>query len=176
MEIIIQDELSKADLFIAILSSNYLASPYCMQESGIAIFRKIKTIIPFAIDATVSPGFMNNVQSTRVDPKKFNERNIVPAIFKADQKRAIDTMIKAVQRSGSFRGAEYNFETLNPFLRYASNEQIVRLLIASSDNGQICHAGLCHSADSPPLIASHGHLMPPDKLKALNDVVQSYKR
>src|ERR1700736_1359611 len=51
----ILDELSKADLFIAVLSANYLASSYCMQESGISVFRNIKTIIPFAIDTTVSP-------------------------------------------------------------------------------------------------------------------------
>jgi hypothetical protein len=53
---------------------------------------------------------------------------------------------------------------------------VVRLLVASTDNEQICHAGLCHMTYLPPLIASHGHLMPPDKLKALNKVVDSYKR
>jgi len=112
----ILEELSKADLFIAVLSSNYLASSYCMQGSGIAVFRNIKLIVPFSIDETVSPGFMNNVQSTRVDPKNFNERNIVPVIFRANPGRAIDTMIENVKQSRSFRGAEYNFETLNPFL------------------------------------------------------------
>jgi hypothetical protein len=147
-----------------------------MQESGIAVFRNIKTIIPFSIDATVSPGFVNNVQSTRVDPTKFNERNITPAIFRIDPNRAIDAMIEKVKQSRSFRGAEYNFETLNPFLRYANGEQVVRLLVASTDNDQVCHAGLCHMTHLPPLIASHGHLMPPAKLGTLNKIVESYKR
>lgn len=48
---VILDEISKADIFVAILSEHYLRSQYCMQESGIAIFRNARmTIIPLSTD------------------------------------------------------------------------------------------------------------------------------
>jgi hypothetical protein len=55
-------QLKIADVLIAILSTNYLTSAWCVQESGIAAFRGI-TIIPLSIDGTIPPGFLDNFRA-----------------------------------------------------------------------------------------------------------------
>ena len=59
----ILEELTKADIFICILSKNFLQSFWCLQESGIAAFRSDLTVIPISIDGTIPVGFIGNIQS-----------------------------------------------------------------------------------------------------------------
>lgn len=60
--IAILKEIRKAEIFIPILSAQYFESVWCVQESGIAAFRKM-AIIPLAIDATKPKGFFGHIQS-----------------------------------------------------------------------------------------------------------------
>jgi hypothetical protein len=171
----ILQELRQADLFVAVLSANYLASAYCMQESGIAVSRKKMIIAPLSLDGTIPPGFMNHIQSIAVSPTTFTTGHIWPSIFKCNKRHAFAQMIKRVGSSGSFRGAEHNFQILRPYLPQANRQEIVDLLVAAADNDQVCHAGLCHSEYLPPLIASHGQFMPAEKRVKLEKVIAGYK-
>ncbi len=58
-------ELTVCDIFICILSQAYLASPWCVQESGISAIRDGMTIIPLSLDGTIPPGFISNIQATK---------------------------------------------------------------------------------------------------------------
>src|SRR5665213_3136953 len=63
------EELARAELFVAVLSTHYLTSPYCLQESGVAIARGAGvTIAPLSIDGTIPPRFMGHIQASRLDP------------------------------------------------------------------------------------------------------------
>lgn len=123
---VILDEISQADIFIAILSENYFRSPYCVQESGIAIFRMPgMTIIPVSTDGSVSPGFMAHIQSKRIDPNNVTHTELFDGIVKHDCKFAIDCMINRLRLSRNYGNAEANFQLLLPYLDRATNEQIV---------------------------------------------------
>jgi hypothetical protein len=72
-------ELEVADLFVPILSAHYYGSVWCMQESGIAAFRRM-TIIPLSIDGALPPGFLAHIQSTKIDPVAPEIRDLLPGL------------------------------------------------------------------------------------------------
>jgi TIR domain len=157
---VILDEISKADIFIPILSENYLKSPYCMQESGIAIFRMAGiTVIPLSTDGSVSPGFMTHVQSKRIDPNNVSHSALFAGIAQYNCNFAIDRMINRLALSRNYASAEANFKLLFPYLGGATDEQIVEILEAAASNNQIADAGLCAREYLPPLFTTHGHLL-----------------
>ncbi len=80
----ILQEISVCDIFLCILSQAYLASPWCVQESGISAVRGGMTIIPLSIDGTIPPGFIGNIQSTRVDPNTLWLNDLIPGLAKHD--------------------------------------------------------------------------------------------
>jgi len=112
--------LDKADLFIAILSARYLESPYCLQESGIAVFAG-KPIIPLAIDRTTPPGFMAHIQSRNIQPKALDGQMLLASIAEFDRPTLIDCLIERFNESGSYAEAAENFERLEPYLKNADD-------------------------------------------------------
>jgi hypothetical protein len=174
---VIFDEISKADIFITILSENYFTSPYCMQESGIAIFRMTgMTIIPLSIDGSVSPGFMAHIQSKKIDPNNVSHAVLFAGIVKYDCKFAIDCMINRLGVSRSSRSAEANFQLLLPYLDRATNEQVVDILEAAASNEQIANAGLCAQEYLPPLLETHGHLLAEEDRGELQRTLSRYAK
>ncbi len=172
----ILNSIRKADLFVAILSANYCASQFCVQESGIAAFRKSMTIIPLSIDGTIPPGFISHVQSIKIDPLWPTSADILPGIFKHDVRQGFASWIESLRRVNDYRSAERLFESGQPFLSRAQASEIVNVLVAATENGQVCHASLCWKEYLPPLITTHGHLMPVEKLAELTRVIDSYTR
>jgi TIR domain len=168
-------ELEVADLAVLILSKNYFGSIWCKQESGIAAFRKI-TIIPLSTDGTVPEGFIGHIQSTKIDPEAPKFIDLLPGLAKHDVKSLIDALIKIIAQSGSFRGAEANFQLLLPYIDKASREQVVTLLNESTANDQICHAGLCATTYLPPLFKSHGQFMEEGTRNELAGVLKQYEK
>jgi hypothetical protein len=168
-------ELAKADLFVALLSKSYFQSIWCTQESGIAAFKKKMLIVPFSLDGTVPQGFMGHIQSTKIDPANPLPTDILPGIAKRNLAFVIDMLTTEISKSGSFRGAEWDFQQILPYLPKATNDQIVRLLTVSADNGQVCHAQLCASRYLPPLLASHGDLLDAATREKLTKCVEAYK-
>ncbi len=169
----ILDEIEKVDLFIAILSADYYKSPWCVQESGIAAFRGL-CIIPLSIDGSIPQGFIAHIQSTKVDADNIEVESLFPALAKKDVGFVIDTAIDIIKRSSSFRGAEANFSTILPYINKATDEQLVRLLKVSAENGQILHASLCAANYLPPLLKTHGHLLDPDTRANMEGVLARY--
>jgi hypothetical protein len=168
-------EVGAADLFVPILSANYFNSTWCVQESGIAAFRGV-TIIPLSTDGTVSQGLIAHIQSIRIDPNAPKYTDLLPGIAKHDVAFVIDQLIAKVGDSRSFRSAESNFELILPYLGRTTRDQMVRLLNASTENGQVCHASLCATRYLPPLVASHGKFMDKDKLVELEGVLAQYNK
>src|SRR5262245_28790812 len=74
-------KIRKTNIFIPILSQNYYQSPWCVQESGIAVFRKM-TIIPLSIDNSIPLGFLQQFQSTKIDPTDPRVAVLCPGIAK----------------------------------------------------------------------------------------------
>jgi hypothetical protein len=174
---VILAEISKADIFIAILSENYLKSPYCMQESGIAIFRMAGiTVIPLSTDGSVSPGLMTHIQSKRIDPNNVSHSTLFAGIAQYNCNFAIDRMINRLALSRNYASAEANFKLLFPYLGGATDEQIVEILEAAASNNQIADAGLCAREYLPPMFTTHGHLLAKEDRGKLQSTVRRWAK
>ena len=170
----ILEEIGKVDLFIALLSDNYSASAWCIQESGIAAFREGVTIIPLSLDGAIPPGFIGHIQSTKVEPGAITLANLLPGLGKKDVSFVIDVVTKIIEKSGSYRGAEADFVLILPFIGKASNDEIVRLLNVSASNGQVLHASKVAREFLPPIMARHGHLLDADVREKIEGVLERY--
>jgi hypothetical protein len=166
-------KIGAADLFVPLLSARYYESIWCVQELGIAAFRNM-TVIPLSLDGSVPKGFMAHIQSTRVDPANILFENLVPGIAKHDMQFAIGALLNNLRHSRSFRQAEYNFELVNPYLIHFTNNNMRDLLTISTENDQICNAGLCVKTFLPPLVKGYGKYLKPDIRKRLKDTLARY--
>jgi hypothetical protein len=169
----ILEEVGEVDLFIPILSANYYSSKWCVQESGIAAFRRL-TIIPLSIDGTIPEGFIAHVQSTKVEPGKVTLGSIFPGLAKKDSAFVIDSILQIIKKSGSYRGAEANFQMILPYVGKATDEQMRYLLQISLANGQVLHASQVAREFLPPIMKSHGHLLDPETREEIECVLAQY--
>jgi len=168
-------QLGLADLFVPILSKKYYGSIWCKQESGIAAFRDI-TIIPLSIDGSIPEGFLGHIQSTRVSNDEPTFKNLFPGLAKQDISFLIEAITKIISSSGNYRTAESNFELILPYVDRATDAQMTELLKVSTQNNQVCNAGLCAQTYLPPLLASHGHLLDAATKKELIETLNRYRR
>jgi hypothetical protein len=168
-------ELHKTDIFVPIISANYYQSVWCVQDSGIAAFRGM-TIIPLSIDNTVPQGFLNNIQSTRIDGANPSRTALFPGLEKHNVEDLIDLLIALIGDSTSWRNAEANFQLILPYLDRATKKQVVQLLTVSAENGEVCNAADCAQKYLPPLVKSHGRFMKRKTRAYLSDTLKRYVR
>lgn len=170
----ILEEIRKVDIFICLLSKNYLRSSWCAQESGIAAFRKDLPIIPLSLDGTKPRGFIAHIQSVKVDRNSITMDKLIPAFLKHDFLKGIDLLIEQVRNAGSYRDAEEKFQQLLPHISKITKEQIKLLLKYSADNNQVHHAQLCAGKYIPPLLKSHGRFLDRNSRTLLKRVCALY--
>ena len=155
----ILEEIRKVDLFVCLLSRQYLKSAWCLQESGIAVFRGAVPIVPLSLDGTTPPGFMSHLQSMKVAPEEISLDTLLPAFLKHDFPLAISLLIDKLRRAGSFRRAEEEFARILPYVPKMDDRQVKSLMECAAGNNQIHHASLCAREYIPALLKSHGYLL-----------------
>lgn len=170
----ILEKIGKANIFICLLSKNYLQSPWCVQESGIAAFRTGMTVVPLSLDGTNPTGFVANFQAVRVQPDKITLRDLLPAFFKLDFDTGVELTTELIGRSGNYRTAEQNFQLILPHISKMSRTQIKSLLQRAADNDQVHHASLCANQYLPPLLKSHGRFLAPKTRSFLKEICARY--
>lgn len=170
----ILDEIRKADVFVCLLSKHYLASAWCVQESGIAAVRNEMTVIPLSLDGITPPGFLAHIQAVRVAPSSLTIRDLVPGFVKHDFGKGIDLIIDLIGGSGSFRGAEANFQLILPFIEGLTDRQGKELLERAVANNQVHHAGLCARDYIPRLLNRYGHLLESEHREFLSGICAQY--
>jgi hypothetical protein len=166
-------EISSASIFICLLSQNYLLSPWCLQEAGMAILRGI-TIIPLSIDGTIPMAFMSKYQATRINIERPMIRDLMPGLLKYNKFDGLNIMIELLGASGSFRTAEANFELLLPYINDLTEIQVKELFKRIRENGQVHHAALCASQYIPQLLRQYGSLISKDDFNFLKEVCAQY--
>jgi hypothetical protein len=167
-------ELEKTELFICLLSKNYLKSPWCVQESGIAVFRSGLLVVPLSLDGTIPMGFLGDIQSKKVQSEKIELTDVAPALLKAKTGKGLSTLIEIIGASYNYRGAESHFLVISPVLHELSPAQGKRLLELSYSNDQIHNAGLCARVYVPQALKLFGHLIPPDQRDFLVSTCKRY--
>lgn len=163
--------LSDTDVFIAVLSAEYIKSHYCLQESGIAIFRKRDlTVIPLSKDGTLPPGFMNRVQSKIIDPDDISEEVIFSGIAKHNLNYVVSNLTEALGNSGTYATAEDRFARLEPFLKGLPPKLAVEIFRVSDENSQVWFA----RANRPILrqmLKDYGAVAPEELVQSLTKKV-----
>ena len=170
----ILEEIGKASIFLSLWSKDYYKSWWCIQESGIASFRKEMTIIPLSIDGSIPQGFASNVQATKIEPETIGVTDILPGLVKANSDFGINLILSIIKKSYSFRQAEENFLIILPFVEQLTLAQGKKLLEISVSNDQILHASLCASKYLPPLYKKYSHLLTEEENSELRRVLENY--
>ncbi len=101
-------ELESADVFVALLSSNFKRSDWCSQELGIARIRRVK-IVPFSLDGTIPFGFIRHLQCGWADGQgRISLNDLVKPFIDGFPNRMISSIIEELGpgRASSFRDAE----------------------------------------------------------------------
>ncbi len=171
----ILSEIKESEIFVCVLSENYLASPWCIQESGIAANRGM-TVVPLTVDRTTPPGFLSQYQGRRIDPTTVSIRDLAPGLVQHDGQKGINLIIDLIKDSRSYRTAEANFQLVMPYVDDLNESQGRSLLLASHSNDQVHNAGLCVQDYLPEVIGRYGHLVDPVKRDFLEERCRYYAR
>ena len=169
----ILEEMSKASIFVCLLSKNYLFSPWCLQETGMAVLKNI-IIVPLSLDGTIPTGFIGKYQATTINPERPMIRDLMPALLKYNKFDGLNIIIELIGASGSFRVAEANFELLLPYINDLTETQVKDLFEKIRLNGQIHHASLCANQYIPQLLRKYGTLIPKEDFDYLKDICAQY--
>ncbi|MBI4547090.1 MAG: toll/interleukin-1 receptor domain-containing protein [Ignavibacteriae bacterium] len=167
-------EIGKADIFVCILSNSYLKSHWCIQESGIAAFRKDITVIPLSIDGTVPQAFLGNIQSAKINPDTLGIKDLIPGFLRRDITKGLSILVKVIGSSGNYRGAEENFALIIPYLDKLTQSQGKSLLEASIKNSQVHDAGRCANEYIPQVLKLFGHTLDPQDRQFLEKTCRRY--
>lgn len=163
---VILNELEKSNLFVALLSKEYEKSSWCVQESGIAAFRKM-TLVFLSLDGTIPKGFVGKTQSAKIREESLSIQDLIPGIIQCDFKFGTNLIVDLIAKSRSFRQAEKNFELILPYVDRLKKSQIKDLLKRSSNNRQVYDAGLCKKRYIPILLKDYSYLIPKKTLAIL---------
>lgn len=160
-------ELRANGLFICLLSRNYLSSVWCIQESGVAAFRRGVVVVPLSLDGTLAPGFLANVHTIPFDPESIQLSDLGAAIVRLDFKVGIDFLIEELRGSRDFRAGEANMRALLPLVPKMDDIQIASVLSVSANTYRVISANLCVRDYLPHLVQNYGHLASPETLSTL---------
>ena len=160
-------ELRSSNIFICLLSQNYQNSIWCMQESGIAAYRKGLVVVPLTLDETMPPGFLSSFQTIRFDPEDVQLFPLGAAMLKADFPAGVEFLLNELRTSKGFRAGESNLKAILPHVPAMDDMQRAKLLMIAAHTHYVISANLCVSDYLPPLVRSYGHLVSPETLEML---------
>jgi hypothetical protein len=169
----ILEELRKCEIFVPLLSSNFLASKWAPQEAGFIISRPEVAIAPLSIDGTTPFGFLSHFQSRRIPAEGITIELLVAPLARLFPRKILPGMIQIAGDAGSFRYAEATMRPLVPLFPLFTPDEAQALAEASVENGQIWSAALCRSEYLPELIRTQGPNIKAKTLRALKYQVKN---
>lgn len=167
-------ELRRCELFIPLLSSNFLTSKWAPQEVGFIVSRHKVAIAPISLDGTTPFGFISHVQSGKI-PKGGSvtlELLVDPLVGRIPRK-ILPGLIRIASKAGSFRYAESRMAPLVPYFRKLRPEEAQALVEASVRNGQIWSAVLCRTEYLPEFVRHQAKNIAPKTLRALKYQIEN---
>lgn len=163
----IVSQIKGCDLFVALLTSNYKASPWCDQECGIAYANR-KPMLPVAIEL-MPYGFLERFQAMfwdATDTRK-NRTNLIETVLRR-LPIPTESIVTGFVTSDTFAEAAMAFGL--PLRRPdLTKEQIRRVAAAWFTNSQIRGSGVARKM-LPQFYERHGDKLP----VALRDRLESY--
>lgn len=166
-------ELKCCDLFVPLLSENFLASKWAPQEVGFIISRPKVTIAPISLDGTTPFGFISHVQSRRIGKDGITLELLVDPLAERMPRKILPGLIRIASDAGSFRYAEARMAPLVPYFRRLRPDQAQALAEASVRNGQIWSAKLCRTEYLPEFVRHQAKNIASKTLRALKYQIQN---
>ena len=160
-------ELRRCDLFVPILSTNFLLSKWASQEVGFIVSRPKVTIAPLSIDGTTPYGFISHVQSSRIPDEGISIDLLVIPLARKMPRKILPSLIDLASRASSFRSAESLIAPLTPLFPLFTPQEAQALAQGAVKNGQIWSASLCREKYLPEFIRIHNANISHDTLEAL---------
>jgi hypothetical protein len=161
------EELKRCDLFVPLLSKNFLGSKWAPQEVGFIISRPQVAIAPISLDGTTPFGFISHVQSRKIAKEGITLELLVDPLAARMPRKILPGLIRIASKAGSFRFAEARMAPLVPYFRKLRPEEAQALAEASVDNSQIWSASLCKTEYLPELVRLQAKNIAPKTLRAL---------
>ena len=173
----ILEELRRCDLFVPLLSKNFMESEWAPQEAGFVVSRPEVVIAPLSIDGTNPFGFFGDVQRGRIRENGVTQELLVepvlPSLVRHVPRKILPGVIRRAGEAHSYRDAERQFRPLVPLFEQLSAEEANALAEASVENPQIWAAHLCRDDYLPVFIRVHADNIEPDTLRALRYQIEN---
>jgi hypothetical protein len=161
------EELKRCDLFVPLLSANFLASKWAPQEVGFIVSRPEVAIAPISLDGTTPFGFISHVQSSKITKDGITRELLVEPLARRIPRQILPGLIRAASNAGSFRSAEALMAPLVEYFPIFTANEAQALAEGSVRNGQIWSAALCKSEYLPQFIQHQAKNIDPKTLRAL---------
>ncbi len=163
----IVQELKRCELFLPLLSKNFLASQWAPQETGFIVSRPDVKVIPIALDGTIAFGFISNIQSRRIDGEEITSDFLLPALVNNFPRSIFPHLIDLVRTASSFREGEAKLERLLPYLKDLTPDEAKALAENCVKNPQVWDAMRCRDNYLPEFIRIQGKHMGVKNRRAL---------
>ena len=172
----ILEELRHCDLFVPLLSENFLKSEWAPQEAGFIASRPPDEVViaPLSIDGTIPFGFFGHVQSGRIEVDGITRELLVEPLIKRFPRKFFPVWIRIAGDARSFRSAEDKMRPLVPLFPLFTAEEAQALAEAAVKNGQIWDARLCRGEYLPEFIRVQGRNLKPETLHALQHKIEVF--
>ena len=171
----ILSELRRCDLFVPLLSKNFLESKWALQEVGFIASRPKVTIAPLSIDETLPFGFMSHIQSSPIRDNGITRELLVEPLLKRVPRKILPGLIRKAGEAGNYRYAEQTMLALAQYFSLFTAEEAQALAEASVSNKQIWSAGMCRIKYLPEFILTQESNLKPETLRALQYQVENDK-
>ena len=166
----ILEELGTADVFVALLSKEFMASKWCGQELGFIVSRPEVLVVPISLDGTMPYGFIEHLHGIRVDGVNL-DAVLEEVLYRKRPRQMIPTQIERVRSAGSYRGAEAVVRPLVPHFAQFTDQEVDDFARAAAGNSEVWDAGLCASEFIPKFAKVNGSRLSQEAVSELLSVL-----
>jgi len=166
----ILQELGEADVFVALLSKEFIESKWCGQELGYIFSRPDVLKIPLSLDGTMPYGFIEHLQGIEVHDGNL-AAVLEEVLYRKRPRQMIPAQIRRVASAGSWRGAAALVQPLIPHFAPFSDEEVDAFARAAAGNSEVWDAGRCASEYIPEFVRVNGARISPGAAHELLDVL-----
>lgn len=151
----ILEELGVADVFVALLSKEFMASKWCGQELGFIVSRPDVLIVPLSLDGTMPYGFIEHLQGIKIGIENLSAV-LQEVLYRKRPRQMIPAQIDRVRSAGSFRGAEAAVRPLVPHFAQFTDQEVDGFALAAASNSEVWDAGVCATQYIPEFVKVNG--------------------
>ncbi len=166
----ILQELGEADVFVALLSKEFMESKWCGQELGYIVSRSDVLKIPLSLDGTMPYGFIGNLQGIKVHDGNL-AAVLEEVLYRKRPRRMIPAQIRRVASARSWRKAEALVQPLAPHFALFTDEEVDAFARAAAGNSEVYYASDCVIKYIPEFVRINGARISPEAAQELLEVL-----